>query len=179
MSGNENNEGQAADQSLGLIDRLVLFVALWIGGPVLGFMVILTVVDVTLRYVFNSPIFGAEDFSSLSLSVAVSAAIAYSGRTGGQVSVELFVNFMSPNITRVTDFIVRILSIAMLLVLSWRLIHSGIDAAEFGETSFALLIPFEPFFYILAAGMFLYALVLAAEMLFHYRGDGPDQISDL
>jgi len=179
LSGDEVTEDQAEDLALGWIDRLVLFVALWIGGPMLCFMVIVTVVDVTLRYVFNSPIFGAEDFSSLSLSIVVSAAIAYSGRTGGQVSVELFVNLMGPRITVWTDFIVRIFTIAMLAIMVWRLIVSGIDASKYGEASFALLIPFEPFFYILAASMFLYALVLAAEVVVHYKADGPRQMSDL
>lgn len=179
MSGNEQTKDHAEKQPLGLVDRVVLFVALWIGGPVLCFMVIITVVDVTMRYVFNSPIFGAEDFSSLSLSLVVAMAIAYSGRTGGQVSVELFVSHMSPRITRWTDFTVRVLSIAMLVIMGWRLIISGIDASKYGEASFALLIPFEPFFYILAGSMFLYALVLAVEIIVHFNGDGPDQITEL
>ncbi len=164
------------DRALGIVDRVVLFVALWIGGPVLCFMVLVTVVDVTLRYVFNSPIFGAEDYSSLSLSIVFATAIAYSGRTGGQVAVELFTNLMKPSVTRWTNLIVRLASLAMLGVLCWQLVLAGTNASIYGETSFALLIPFEPFFYILAVSMFLYVLVLLDEFR---RGDGPAQSSDL
>ena len=179
MSDIAENKDHAEDGDLGLVDRVVTFVALWIGGPVLGFMVAVTVIDVTLRYVFNAPIFGAEDFSSLSLSVAVATAIAYSGKTGGQVSVELFVNLMSPRVTAVTDLIVRILSICMLGILSWRLIIAGIDAAKYGEASFALLISFEPFFYILSASMILYAIVLIAEIIDNFRPRPRKQPVDL
>lgn len=179
MSDTGEKSDHAEGRPLGPVDRVVDFVALWIGGPVLGFMVAVTVVDVTLRYVFNSPIFGAEDFSSLSMSVAVAAAIAYSGKTGGQVSVELFVNLMSPRVTAVTEVIVRLLSISMLGILSWRLVIAGIDAAKYGEASFALLISFEPFFYILAASMLLYAIVLVAELIVNFRPVPQKRSTDL
>ena len=132
------------DRALGIVDRVVLFVALWLGGPIIGFMVLVTVSDVTMRYVFNSPFVGAEDYSSLSLTLVFAPVIAYSGRTGGQVAVELFVNLMSPRITRWTNLTVRLLSIAMLGVLTWQLVLAGQKASIFGEASFALLIPFEP-----------------------------------
>ncbi len=167
------------NRALGIVDRVVLFVALWIGGPVVCFMVLVTVIDVTLRYVFNSPIFGAQDFSTLSLSVMVATAIAYSGRTGGQVSVELFTNLMGPGVTRWTNLIVRLLGMAMLGVLCWQLVLAGLNASTYGEASFALLIPFEPFFYILAAGMFLYALVLVDEFRRQTDDGGVEQSSEL
>jgi TRAP-type C4-dicarboxylate transport system permease small subunit len=169
----------AEDLTLGWVDRIVLFVAKWIGGLVLTFMVGVTVVDVTMRYVFNSPIPGGEDYGSLSLCVLVAAAIAYSARTGAQVSVELFVNLAGPRITRWTDLTAKLLTIAMLAVLGWQLIAAGMNAAEYGEASLALLIPMEPFFYAMAVGMALYALVLLAEIVIRFRRGEPLHETDL
>lgn len=169
----------AEDLTLGWVDRIVLFIAKWLGGAVLTFMVGVTVVDVTLRYVFNSPIPGGEDYGSLSLGVLVATAIAYSARTGGQVSVELFVNMAGPRITRWTDLLAKLLTIAMLLILGWQLVVAGLSAAKYGEASFALLVPLEPFFYFLAVGMVLYALVLIAEIIVNRKQGAPPPAADL
>jgi len=179
MANDLNSVEDAEDLTYGWVDRIVLFVAKWIGGLVLTFMVGVTVVDVTLRYVFNSPIPGGEDYGSLSLCVLVATAIAYSARTGGQVSVELFVNLAGPRITRWTDLVARLLTVAMLVVLGWQLIVAGLSAAKYGEASFALLIPLEPFFYILAFSMALYALVLTAEIIVRHKRGNPPPSADL
>ena len=49
-------------------------------------------------------------------------------------------------------------------LLVWRLWLNGLNAALFGEASMALGIPFRPFYWILALGMLLYALVLVVEI---------------
>jgi TRAP-type C4-dicarboxylate transport system permease small subunit len=130
----------------------------------------LTVVDVGLRYVFNSPIFGARDVAKLILLVCVALSIAYSARTGGQVAIEVFTSLMGPRITRWTEVFVRLAAVAMLVILTWRLWISGLNAGRFGEASLALQIPYTPFYFILSIGMLLYALVLIVEIPLFLRG---------
>ena len=134
----------------------------------------LTVVDVVLRYLFNSPIFGARDAAKLILLVMVAFSIAYSARTGGQSSIEVFSRLMGPRLLRWIEVFVRFFATAMLMVLTWRLWHSGQNAGRFGEVSLALQIPFKPFYFILAGGMLLYAVVLIAEILLYLRGRATD-----
>jgi hypothetical protein len=50
------------------------------------------------------------------------------------------------------------------------LIESGINAAEYGETTRSLEITLQPFFWILAFGMALYAIVLLFELIALLRG---------
>ncbi len=149
---------------LNFIDRMVRFVALWGGGLMIVSLMGITVIDVILRYFFSSPIFGARDISKLILLTAVALSVAYSARTGGQVSIELFSDMMGPRIIRWTEVFVRSIAIAMLIILGWRLWLSGLNASEFGEASLALEIPFRPFYFILSLGMLLYAVVLIAEI---------------
>jgi len=159
------------DRVLDFVDRMVRFVALWGGGLMIVTLMGITVIDVTLRYFFSSPIFGARDVSKLMMLVIVALSVAYSARTGGQVSIELFTGMMGPRIARWTEVFVRIVAIGMLIILVWRLWLSGLNANEFGEASLALEIPFRPFYSILSLGMLLYAVVLIAEipLLLHGR----------
>ena len=150
--------------AIDLIDRVVRFVAFWIGGFFLLALTVITVIDVTLRSAFNSPIFGGQDIAQLFMIMVVCCSVAYSGRSGGQVAVELFDSFGSERGMRWIGITIKLISVAMLGVLSWHLVISGFDAHEFGEATLTLEISFGPFFIILAVGIALYLLVLVAEI---------------
>jgi TRAP-type C4-dicarboxylate transport system permease small subunit len=81
---------------------------------------------------------------------------------------------MGPRLAVFSEAGARIAAIAMLLILSWRLWLSSDSAAAFGEASLALGIPFGPFYILLAVGMLLYAVVLAAELFLIFRGRAGD-----
>ena len=171
---NMSCQDKQPDSILDFVDRAVRFIALWGGGLMIVSLMGITVIDVTLRYFFGSPIFGARDVSKLIMLTIVALSVAYSARTGGQVSIELFTGMMGPHITRFTEVFVRLIAIVMLIILTWRLWISGLNASKFGETSLALEIPFKPFYFILSIGMLLYAVVLIAELPLFLRGRTTD-----
>lgn len=160
---------------LARFDRVLRAVALWGGGAMLVGLTFLTVGDVGLRYFFNAPLFGARDIAKIMLLVMVALSTAYSARTGGQVAIEVFSSFLGPRFLRVIGVITRTLAALVLLVLSWRLTMGGLSAGRFGEVSLSLAIPFAPFYYIFAAGMFLYAVVLLVELGLLLKGCAVDQ----
>ncbi|MEC7489625.1 MAG: TRAP transporter small permease [Pseudomonadota bacterium] len=153
------------------LDRVVRHVAFWAGGLFLLALTMVTVSDVIMRTVFNSPILGGRDIAQLFLVIVVSASVAYSGRSGGQVVVELFGNFVGERATRWTDIVVKFIGFCMLLVLSWHLSVSGSAALEFGEASGTLQISYGPFMHLSAAGIMLYAIVLLIEIISIFRGE--------
>ena len=63
----------------------------------------------TLRYVFNAPLFGGQDVAELALLTTVALAVAYCGRSGGHVAVDLIGGKLRPRFARVMDTIVRLL----------------------------------------------------------------------
>jgi len=146
------------------LDRLVRAVALWAGGTLLLTLMALTVVDVVRRYGFNAPIYGVRDVAKLMLLCLVAASVAYSARTGGQVAIEFFSQRLAAPLRRRLAMGVRLLAIPMLILLGWQLMDGGLNAGRFGEASLALALPFAPFYFILALGMLLYALVLVVEV---------------
>jgi TRAP-type C4-dicarboxylate transport system permease small subunit len=152
------------------VDLVVRQVALWGGGAMLLGLMALTVADVTLRYFFNAPLYGARDVAKLMLLVMVALSVAYSARTGGQVVIEFFSRRMGPRLAAMSEAGARLATLAMLAVLSRQLWISGGHAAAFGETSMALEIPYGLFYRFLAFGMLLYAAVLVVELLLILRG---------
>ena len=161
---------RGTDPVLDVVDRVVRPISLYFGGAVLLALVTLTITAVGFRYALNSPIFGASDLKQLLLLAVVTFSVAYSGRTGGQVAVEILDSIGGPKITRWTDIVVKLIGVVMLTILSWQLVLNGINAADYGEASGSLTIPFGPFFIALACGMALYAIVLIAEIYAHTRG---------
>ncbi|MDP6840625.1 MAG: TRAP transporter small permease [Rhodospirillales bacterium] len=161
---------QGADRVLDLIDRVVRPLALYLGGTIIIVLCLLTVTAVGFRYVLNSPIFGVRDIAQLLLLTIVTFSVGQSGRTGSQVAVELLGTVTSPKFTRWTDAFVKILGAIMMGILTVQLVANGLSAAEYGEASNSLVIPFGPFFYLLAFGMALYGIVLLFEIYVHLRG---------
>ena len=146
------------------VDRLLRVLALT-GGAVLLDLMALTVIDVTLRYVFNAPLFGGQDIAEMALLAVVALSVAYCGRSGGHVAVDLLGQVLSRRAGRVLDAAVRLASVAILSMLVWRCFVNGLDAAEYGEASSLLNIPYLPFYFLLSAGFAIYAAVLVLEAL--------------
>ena len=168
------NQKKRVDAILVFIDRCIHPITLYAGGIALIALAILIVMAVIFRYVFNSPIFGTDDFNQIFLMATVAFSVAYSGRKGGQVIVEILSLVTGPRFTRWTEVFVKILGTFMMCILVWVLIESGINAAEYGETTRSLEITLQPFFWILAFGMGLYGIVLLVELIALLRGYNLD-----
>ncbi len=71
---------------------------------------------------------------------------------------------MSASFAKWSMVFVKLLGFALLVTMSWRLWHAGQSAERFGETTQQLLISFEPFYYLLAVSMAVYACVLLLDI---------------
>lgn len=167
-----------AEQALAKLDSVIRPLTLYLGGTVLAALGVLTVVQVGFRYLLNDPITGADDIAQLFLIAVVTFSVAQSGRTGGQVVVEILGTIGSPKFTRWTDILVKVMGVVMIVILTAQLIANGNDAADYGEASGTLLIPFGPFFYLLGVGMAAYGVVLIFEIYVHVRGGHVSHRSD-
>lgn len=117
-----------------------------------------------MRKVLNSPILGAEDLLILSLVVIVALSITLGARTGAHIEIEVLESRMSVWFAKWSMILVKLLGIVLLIIMAWQLWRAGISAEKFGETTQQLLISYEPFYYLLAVSVMLYALVLALDI---------------
>lgn len=155
---------------LAALDRAADALA-YLGGLVLVSIALLMTLDVALR-ALGAPLFGALDLVQLALVLVVFAGVAHCGRGGGHVAVDLFFTRMGPRTAFVADLAMKIVAMAVLGLLAWRLGQRA-WAADAGEASNLLAIPRWPFYAFAAAGTALYVAMLACEaLLMLARGPG-------
>lgn len=168
MTTNDPAENSAV---LRILDRVLVWVSLLLGGAALGGMTVLSVWNVLImRKALNNPIKGAEDVLVLMLVSIVALAIPLGARTGAHIEIEVLETRMSRAFARWSHLLVKVLSLVLLVVMTWRLWHAGQGAVRFGETTQQLMISYEPFYYLLALSTALYATVVAIEIVQLLRG---------
>lgn len=130
-----------------------------ISGGLLLLLTGFTVVDVVLRYVFNAPFSGSFEFTEFSMAAIVFLAIAYTGWTGGHVSVDLFEKWLDRPAFRFLPGIVSLAGSALFAVIAWQATRETI--ATINQVSNMLVWPHYPFRFTVAFGSAMLAIVLA------------------
>jgi TRAP-type C4-dicarboxylate transport system permease small subunit len=150
---------------IGLLDRLLTWTALILGGAVLAFMTVYCAINAAImRKLLNSPIIGAEDILIVALVAIVALSIPFGARTGAHIEIDFVEPYMSATFSKWSMIVIKCAGFVLLAIMSWRLWHSGGTAAEFGETTQLLLIPYGPFYYLLAVSTGVYAVVLLLDI---------------
>ncbi len=165
------SEQPAPNRVIGSVDALLTWVSLILGGAALAFMTAFSVWNVLImRKALNAPITGAEDILILLLVVIVALSVALGGRTGAHIEIEVLESRMSVAFAKWSLVFVKLLGVALLFTMSWRLYHAGLSSERFGETTQQLLISYEPFYYLLAASTAVYAIVIVLDIWLILRG---------
>lgn len=161
-----------ASRAYSLLDRPLIWISLIFGGATLAFMTFFSVWNVLImRKALNAPIVGAEDLLVLSLVLIVALSIPLGARTGAHIEIEVLESRMSAGFAKWSMVAVKLLGVALLITMSWRLWHAGQTAVKFGETTQQLLISYEPFYYMLAVSVGVYALILLVDIWQVIRSD--------
>jgi TRAP-type C4-dicarboxylate transport system permease small subunit len=142
------------------------------GGVCLVAMMMLTVTDVVLRYVFSAPIRGALDLSKMLLLLTVFSAVPYCAQQRGHVAIDLFVVGLGARANGVIAAFVALPGVLILTILSWQSINAASLASMLGSATNLLLIPFAPFHWLIALSAFLWAVVMVHQAIGDLTGTG-------
>lgn len=152
-------------RAIALFDRVLTWITLIFGGAALAFMTVYCAVNAAvMRKMFNAPIIGAEDVLIVTLVVIVALSIPLGARTGAHIEIDLAEAHMSAAFAKWSMIGVKCAGFILLAIMSWRLWHAGLSAERFGETTQLLLIPFGPFYYLLAGATGIYSVVLLLDI---------------
>ncbi|MDQ2086304.1 TRAP transporter small permease [Herbivorax sp. ANBcel31] len=132
------------------------------GGIVFATMLIV-VVNVIMRRVFNSPISGAHDVIGLLTSSFIGLSIAYCAVQKAHIAVEFIMEKISSKKRRIIDIIVQCIYISFLSLFSIRLFIYGYNVSLSGEVSPTARIPLFPFIFIVATGFTFLCLVVITQ----------------
>jgi TRAP-type C4-dicarboxylate transport system permease small subunit len=148
--------GSAFDRHIGGLTRALCL----LGGVAVIVIMLVTVADVAMRYLFNSPIKGTLDLTQMAMVVTVFCAIAYAGWTGRHIVVDMIPPVFPPVVERIWMAVIDLIGAAFMLGIAWQSVLAAIDYAETRQISFTLHIPLYPFLAVVGLGALVYGLVL-------------------
>lgn len=129
------------------------------GGIILILMMLLTVVDVVLRYL-GKGFTGAFELMSFGGALVVGFALAQSSLDNAHVTVDIITQSLGERSGRILFIITRLLGIAFFLLVAWSCFLKGNELYMGGEVSLTLRVPFYPVAYALALCSIAECLVL-------------------
>lgn len=139
-----------------LLYRLNLF----LGTLFISAIVLLTVLDVVLRYFFDSPIFGASEAVQYLLGLTIFSGMFLVTKDGGHVSVSLLDSILRDQYPGFFLIVFRIFSFVGIGLLAVIMVWKFLDVVEYPELSVVLEIPLE---YVIGLfSMFCFVVLLAA-----------------
>lgn len=127
-------------------------------------MMMLTCLDVSMRYFLNRPISGTYDIVSLLGAVVGSFALPYTMLKKGHVAVEILIQSLSIRKRLVIETSTHILGVLLFLALVWQCIVLAVDMKAAGEVTPTMLIPFYPIVYCMALCFFVLCLAILVNL---------------
>ena len=137
----------------------------YIASIILLLLMFLTTADVAGRYFLNSPLTGVFDLTHFAVLIMVFFGLAYCGIRGGHVAIELLYDKLNHSVARVLDRLINTVGAILFLIVAWRTSIQGLDVLEFKEASQLLLIPFFPFYLLVAFGSIAFAMVMIMSII--------------
>jgi TRAP-type C4-dicarboxylate transport system permease small subunit len=131
---------------------LISFVLSRVGCAALFFMVILTVVDVIGRYVFNAPILGAFEMTEFLVLILVFSFLGYAQAKKSHVTVDILFDRFPGKLKTIVTIFNYLLCIVIIFIIAWMGFEKGIETFHTGEKPLNLAIPNWPFVFFLSFG---------------------------
>jgi len=140
------------DRLLVIADRLQR-IQLWLAALALIVLMMITVADVTLRYLFNSPVRGSYDMVESMLLVFVFNGMAAGFFMRRHVVIDLIDAAVGRRGTIVLIRIADVLSIICLALLMWAMLQPAMQAYDYGDRKLELNLPIYILWIVALAGL--------------------------
>ncbi len=136
----------------------------WVAGTALVLIMLLTSLDVVLRYL-GYPIPGAYDLVSLGGAFVIGFAIPKTSWDRTHVTVDILTAKLPAGKQAVFEVGTRILGLFFFLVIGWNLMKMGIGFMRTGDSTQTLSVPLYPLAFALGLCAFIECIVLVADVV--------------
>jgi TRAP-type C4-dicarboxylate transport system permease small subunit len=140
---------------------------LWIALAVLVVLMMITVADVSGRYLFNHPITGTMELTE-NLMACLLVSMAPCALAGRHIKIDIFFSRLKPRVQQTIDIIFYIVGLAGVAFLTWTGFHQSLVMLDAGTSSSMLGIPDFPFIMLLVVSygvLFIFMAVLLAKRI--------------
>jgi len=135
----------------------------------LSAIILLTCIDVSMRYFFSRPIAGTYDLVSLMGAVIAAFAMPYTMLMRGHVAVDLLVRKLSKRKQLAVETVTHVVGILLFLILTWQCAGLAADMKAAGEVTPTLLLPFYPVVYAMSVCFLVLCLAILINLLKIWR----------
>ena len=118
---------------------------------VVAAMMLLTVADVTGRYVFSRPVTGTMEITEY-MMVCLLLGMATCALEKRHISVNLITNRLSTTAQAIMEIITLLVGLSLVIILAWQGIEAGLFAVAHDLKSSMLKVPDFPFYVVLTVG---------------------------
>ena len=133
-------------------------------------LMILTTVDVVMRYIFGNPIKGAYEVSEMFFLTAVFLGLAYTQLFRGHVNADLLVSRLSKHINLILETIMLLLALFIYVLFSWKGMEAFWSSFMEGEYRWGLIrIPLWPARLMVPLGVSVLCLRFIGEIVINFR----------
>lgn len=150
--------------ALGVFKRIIDVVG-FIGLITLISMMMLTTVDVFLRYFFDRPLLGSIELVELLMVSVAGLSLAWCTWKSGHIRVDLVIGLLSKKTNRALDAINFILTAAICGLMVPSLIYRYIEGVKMDARTYVLRLPEGPFTLLLCFGYLLMFSVLIVQIV--------------
>ena len=153
------------------LSRAIHRAGVYLSIPVL---VVILSIDVSLRYIFNSPLIWGSEVSALILSLVFFASLPHVTGSHGHIRMDMLYRLMGPGAKRVTDTVAGLCGLIFALLLTYQSFKSTVEMYRWNEGAEMIDVPYWPF--VLFAG--ICGVILAAQfliqMILPFFGTSPE-----
>jgi len=130
-------------------------------------MMMLTVVDVSGRYFFNSPLTGTTEITIMLMVIVIFPALGWAATNRMHVRVVILSERLPRKVQRVLTITGFILSLCIFGIITWRCF---LEASQVSKQTSLIHIPFSPFYWIMAVGMAIFTLAIIVILIEEITG---------
>jgi len=124
-------------------------------------LIVILSIDVTLRYIFNSPLMWGAEVSALILLIVFFASLPHVTGIQGHIRMDILYRLMGPKMRGVTDAVTGFCGVIFAVLLTYQSFKSTVEMYRWNEGAEMIDIPYWPF--VLFAGAC--GVILAAQFL--------------
>lgn len=154
------------------VSKLSRFLS-FIAGTTLMFVMLLTVLDVILRY-FGHPITGVYDLVALGGAIVIGFTMPLAVERKVHVYMEMGLQAYSRTVKQILSFVTRVIVFAISFIAAWNLVLLGVGFRQTGEVSLTIQIAYYPIAIGLGICFFIQMLVLVVQILQVFSGGGNE-----
>lgn len=131
------------DQITSLTTRVSRAIAL-IGLAGLLALALATVLDVFLRWLFNSPIVGLNDTYALFAAIVIASSFPLCIAQRGNITIRFFGKFLGSRVSNLFETFGNLVTCAIFSIMAWQIWRYADQLLEDGETTWILNWPVSP-----------------------------------